>query len=444
MKASTNTLEFIPLHKSLGFIKNPCVYIGENTYNYGNFYKLGIPMNDIHVVIDPDVLQHVLIRNESNYVKSKFYWGQLNKMIGDALGTIEGENWVWLKKLQLKAFTHNSVNEHLEFTLTTAQEQFEGWGKEEGAIDLSNAFSELNVAVLLKVLFGIEQSPLCNLIASNIANGQEIISWRSKFPWRPFLAELNGKNSRYRKYVQFFSEFTEDVIDNKLNTPNLSILIDLLLEESDLVKMNGRISKENIRNEIIIHLGAGTETAAVGMGWTLYLLWKNPKFLQEVREEVDRVLQGEELRPDHYKELLKCTWAIKESLRLYPPSHSIVRDAIGEDKIHGSEFKKGYTYLISAYGLHRNPRLWEDPDSFKPERFEFEFDFPKYSYIPFGAGKHTCIGRYLGLPMMVLSLASFLQKFDYEMHIDGDIEPLSLSTLKPNKPFLTTLKARKR
>lgn len=153
-------------------------------------------------------------------------------------------------------------------------------------------------------------------------------------------------------------------------------------------------------------------------------------------------MEGAPINPSHYKQLTYTTWAIKEALRLYPPSHGIVRDAVGEDKINGIEVKKGHTYFISSYGLHRNPRIWKDADKYIPERFENEKDFIKNSYIPFAVGKHSCIGKHLAMPMMVLSLAGFLQKFDYSMDLKKPMSPISLSTLKPNQLLLTKLNVR--
>ena len=100
---------------------------------------------------------------------------------------------------------------------------------------------------------------------------------------------------------------------------------------------------------------------------------------------------------------------------------------------------------ISAYGLHRNPQFWERPNEFDPNRFlgKNESKIPTYAYIPFGGGKHTCIGRYLAMPMMLLTLAKIIDQYDFDMLGKAKKKPLSLSTLKPEDGFLVKLSKRK-
>lgn len=427
-------LQKLSFFKSLGFVENTSLFIESNFDKLGNFYKLNLPGHTIYVVIDPEVLQHVLIRNEENYHKSKIYWGELKKIVGDALGTVEGEEWLLLKKNQMQAYTHEKAEKYLDNVLKNSQDFYSQWANENKDLNIIHCFSELNVFILLNELFGYENAPLNELIASYISDGEEIISWRTKFPWRPFTAWINGRNHRTTKYINFFNNLAQQVIqERKQPKEELKKLIDYIIEQSDQIGDSDHVKQKKLRNEIIIHLGAGTETAAVGMGWILYLLHRHPQILNKVRTEVDDLLKGRALCSSDWKKLPYTEAVIKEALRLYPPSHAIIRDAQAEDNILGYPIQKGSTLFISAYGLHRNPRLWEKPNEFIPERFLIENPTQKYAYIPFGAGRHTCIGRYLAQPMMLLSLANFVHNYNFEIKVNEPLIPLSLSTLKPNQ-----------
>ncbi|MFT3945412.1 MAG: cytochrome P450 [Agriterribacter sp.] len=195
---------------------------------------------------------------------------------------------------------------------------------------------------------------------------------------------------------------------------------------------------KELRSELIVYLGAGTETAAVGLGWIIYLLAKNRDKLARLRAEILKVTGGNSVGVNHLNDLVYADYVVKEGLRLYSPSHTIVRDALEDDYVNGIAIHKGASVFISSYALHRNPAYWKAPLDFIPERFEAE---PvKYSYIPFGAGKHTCIGRYIATPVLILTLAAFVQQFDFKL-ADNEIRlPQSGSTLKPHKPILITLK----
>lgn len=442
-KNDSSKMEKVSFIKSLAFVENTSLFIQDNFPVLKDFYCLTLPAHQIYVVIDPDILQHVLIREEEKYQKSKIYWGELKKIVGAALGTLEGDEWLSLKKIQMQAYTHDKAESYLENVLLNGRDHFSQWAAEQKELNITHCFSELNVSTLLNNLFGFENKALNDLIASYIADGEEIISWRTKFPWRPYTAWLNGKNQRYKKYSRFFDKVAQQIIHERENPKEeLKKLIDWVMEHSDQLKDTPAVKQHKLRNEIIIHLGAGTETAAVGMGWTLYLLYRHPQILEKVRSEIKQVTGGNLLKHEQWKILPYTEAVIKESLRLFPPSHGIIRDAIEEDNINGLKVKKGDTFFISAYGLHRNPRLWDKPNEFIPERFLDESTIKKYSYIPFGAGRHTCIGRYLAQPMMIINLASFVQEYDYELHVTEPVLPLSLSTLKPNKIFYCTLKKR--
>ena len=135
---------------------------------------------------------------------------------------------------------------------------------------------------------------------------------------------------------------------------------------------------------------------------------------------------------------------INESLRLFPPSHALIRDAVYNDSIYGTLIKPKNTIYISVYGIHRNPKYWKNPQEFNPERFD-EVNFkkiPKYAFVPFGAGKHSCIGKYLAMPLMKLIIAKILIKFKLELKNSKNIYPISLSTLKPSKEIEFNLELR--
>jgi cytochrome P450 len=408
----------ISFYKALGFVRNANRFIDEHP-ELGSFYQLNLVSTPLYVVADPDILHHVLVANESNYLKSKIYWGQLKAIIGNALGTMEGEEWLWMKRLQQPFFTHEKANAYLPEVLRMNELYFDRWAdqftKKEGK-DLIAAFSEMNLAAILKVIFGIDQTENAAALAQCIGDGEASIAYRSKFPWRPYTAWLTGHNKRAAAHLNFFDGFAQRQVALKYNNTNTTgDMLDELILHSEF--NNGKLSLKDIRNELIVHLGASTETAAVATGWTLYL--------------------------ESYPVLIKTKRAVQEAMRLYPPSHAILRDAQEADTIQGVAISKGATLYISAYALHRNPAIWEQPDVFMPERFEGEKDFPKYSYIPFGAGRHTCIGRYLGLPQVVLSIAAFLQRFDYELITRGKVGVQSLSTLKPDQAFRFRLKYNK-
>lgn len=422
-----------------GFVKNPSVFISEKTETHGGFFRVNIPGIEIWAIADTDVLQHVLLRNESNYVKSRYYWNQLRVIVGDALGTLENDEWAVLKRLHAKALTRTKTSEYLAIVEKNIHSYLGALkGKVNSVVNIISVFSELNISILLQALFGYENRSICAMLVFLIGEGQKYLLWRSKYPWRPLLANLNGEDRKYKRSIRCFEILAKEVIDIRKTTyrDDIERLVDLLIEKSHF--SDSEIFVKELRSELIIYLGAGSETAAVGLGWTMYLLAKNRDKLDKLRTEVFNVTGGKPVGLDHLGHLTYTDWVIKEGLRLYSPSHAIVRDALNDDNIKGTTIHKGATVFVSSFALHRNQAYWDAPLEFLPERFEIE---PmKYSYIPFGAGKHTCIGRYLATPILVFTLAAIVQQFDFELAEQGTLIPQSGSTLKPDKPILLKLK----
>jgi len=442
----------VPIHKSDGifpfsfdFIKNAAVFTGTVGYSYGDFYRVNIPTHRIFVVTDPNILHHVLVSNESKYEKSRIYWKELKKIIGNGLGSLEGDEWLFLRNFQKPFYTKSVVSTYLDDIIEINYHFLNSWNsyiQNNQSFDAIHHFAELNTSIILKTIFGTNAIEECSEIAKYIADGEATIAWRSKYPWRPYLAWLTGANQRAKKYLNYFNQFTEQCIQNRKKAKDSNFtLLDKFINHLTYNELD-RFTPIDIRNEFIVHLGAGTETAAVAKAWILYLLKMNPEVFLKIRNEIDQVIGNERIKIEHLADLVYTKQVIEEGMRLFPPSHAIVRDCIREDEINGEKIKIGDTMYISVYGLHRNPRYWDAPDDFIPERFspDNEEHINRKVYIPFGAGKHHCIGRYLAMPMLQITIALFCKHFDFEVLGEIHKVPISLSTLKPENGMNFKLK----
>jgi cytochrome P450 len=421
---------------SLKFPKDTSKFIHEN-FHFGSFYKLKIPFITLYVVTDPNVAQYILSHNESNYEKSKIYWKELRKVIGESLGTVEGNKWLQFKKIHNKSFNPAAAQNYFDPIQYYIKEYMDKWAKTGVIEDITEGFANLNISIVMDSVFGTKELERTQEIAANLAKGESIIAYRSKSPLSPLLASLNGKNKEAKGYVQFFDKLSKKAINENVAQPEVQNLMNNLISESSL-KGKDTISLDIIRNEMIVYLGASSETAGVAEAWTTYLLHEHPEYLKKVIKEIDS-LNCDGIRYSDLEKLPYTTWAVKESLRLYPPSHGLIRDALNADMIKGEKVKKGDTFYISTYGIHRNPMNWDNPNDFKPERFANEENIKPYHFLPFGAGKHTCIGRFVALPMIIMTVAELFRRFEVKIETKKPLRAVSISTLKPNQPIKTIL-----
>jgi cytochrome P450 len=163
-----------------------------------------------------------------------------------------------------------------------------------------------------------------------------------------------------------------------------------------------------------------------------------------LHDELRVVLRGRVPRYEDLASLRYTRMVIEESMRLYPPAHTMAREPIVTDHVLGHRIPAGALVLIVPWLLHRKPSLWEHPDRFDPERFSPErvLARPRYAYIPFGAGQRVCIGAAFAMTEAMLILAMIAQRYRLHLMPGYPIEPQGLITLRPRYGLRMTLERR--
>ena len=184
----------------------------------------------------------------------------------------------------------------------------------------------------------------------------------------------------------------------------------------------------------------GHETTAQALTWTWYLLALHPAVVAKLHEELGAVLDGRIPQYDDIAKLRYTRMVIEESMRLYPPAHTMAREPIATDEVLGQRIPRGSIVLISPWLLHRKASLWREPHRFNPERFVAEP--PRFTYIPFGAGQRICIGAAFAMTEAILILAMIAQRYRLGLKAERRIEPQGLITLRPRDGMPMTLHRR--
>jgi len=137
---------------------------------------------------------------------------------------------------------------------------------------------------------------------------------------------------------------------------------------------------------------------------------------------------------------------LTESLRLYPPAWGMARLAIEDHEIAGYPVPAGTGVAIAQWVVQRDPRWYEAPDEFRPERWEGDLQkkLPRFAYFPFGGGPRQCIGNMFALMEATLVLATVAQHFRLKMMPDQEVLPLASITLRPKNGIAMRLKSRRR
>ncbi|XP_050210962.1 cytochrome P450 705A22-like [Mercurialis annua] len=205
--------------------------------------------------------------------------------------------------------------------------------------------------------------------------------------------------------------------------------MDILLQVEQDKDAEFKISKHHIKSFIMDLFLGGTNTSAVTMQWIMAELINHPNAFNNLRHEIDSVVDKNRLITESDLPNLPYLRAVvKETLRLYPPIPAIPRECREDCKIGGFDVPKETIAIIDAYSIMRDPNLWDNPNEFRPERFmkpdddDDKKNKQNLGFIPFGGGRRMCPASNFALNIIHLSIASMVQCFDFRLLGDEERE----------------------
>ncbi|HEX8967407.1 MAG TPA: cytochrome P450, partial [Chloroflexota bacterium] len=240
-------------------------------------------------------------------------------------------------------------------------------------------------------------------------------------------------NLRYRQAVDSLNELVYRIVGERRSSgqPGDDLLGLLLSARDDSGQgMNDR----QIRDEVLTLLLAGHDTTALALTWAWVLLARHPRVEERLHAEIASVIDGRPPRASDVPRLRYAEHVVSETLRLYPSAWAIGREAIRDTRVGGQPVARGTTILMVPWVLHRDPRFFDDPDVFRPERWSEPAiqRLPRMAYIPFGGGQRVCIGSSFAQLEALLLLTTTAQRFRLALADSSRVaEPWPSVTLQP-------------
>ncbi|KAL6599598.1 hypothetical protein ACP70R_045735 [Stipagrostis hirtigluma subsp. patula] len=240
-------------------------------------------------------------------------------------------------------------------------------------------------------------------------------SWRLTRLLSPTIRDL----VKYRRNID---GIIESIIREHADKPKpeREDLLSVLLRLQKNGGLQFPLTTEHICTVIFDIFAAGSETSSTTLDWVMSELMKNPKVFHKAQLEVRKIFKGrEKLNEQDIAKLSYLQLVIKETLRLHAPAPLLIpRECRETCQVMGYDVPKGTAVLVNVWAIGRDNKYWDDPNLFKPERFEnskIDFRGANFEYLPFGAGRRICPGLMLGLANIELALASLLYHFDWEL-----------------------------
>jgi cytochrome P450 len=201
--------------------------------------------------------------------------------------------------------------------------------------------------------------------------------------------------------------------------------LDMMLDAMEDGNCEVQITRDHIKALIMDFVTAATDTTAISIEWTLSELTNNPQVLKKAQDEIAKVVGNQRLVQESDSPNLPYIQAIiKENFRLHPPIPLLIRKSIEECTVEGYHISTNTILFINVWSIGRNPKYWENPTDFKPERFLESEDFSQttsmdikghnYELLPFGSGRRGCPGVSLAMQELPVFLAAIIQNFNWK------------------------------
>jgi len=392
---------------------------------HGDIYRVYAPSRKsfTYVINHPDDVKRVLVGNHRNYTKGVGL-DRVKILLGLGLMTSEGEFWK-RQRYMMQPMFHRKVITGFAKTIDAANDRFIAKWEAQAArgerVNVTEDMSELTLEIVLRSIFGRDWDVLAAQPGGN-----------------PFdvVTKETARNLTFAYKFRSLGKLVAQIAKRRREAGEEHFDFIAMLMNARSKETGDAMSEREFIDEVMTLVVAGHETTASGLNWTWYLLSQHPEVEARLHAEIDTTPELPEAGLAQMEALAYTGNVINEALRLYPPGWLLSRRTLAADVLGGYEIPAGTDVLLSPYLLHRHPKFWKDPDSFRPERFdaEHEAERPRFAYMPFAAGPRHCIGETLALYEMLMHLYKVARRYRLAYVPDKPIEleaQINLSTKHP-------------
>ena len=393
--------------------ENPMQVLMALSEKYGGVVPINLKNHRIVLLSEPAHAQRVLVDNVDNYTK---YFDGLRPIFGKSMITVDGALWQRIRAPQQPAFHPNMFEMYFPYLMSAIDSKMARWAKfatSGETIEMVEETWTLAAEMVCKALFDREMPFNPHFVFGQVKTYTDVMNHKSIRLKNVRGEEITAEDAA--KAMEVWGEMPGTVMEAGIIDHREKTLLKML-EDAEADPDFPEFDRQQVIDEIKQYLWAGTETTALTLAWSLYLLSQHPEALERIRAEA-RAVCGE--RDPVWNEVQQLTYTrmvIQETMRLFPPIWALIRIAAGDDEIGGHKIKAGDKVVMLAYVMHHSPKYWEEPEKFDPERFapERAKKRVKYSYLPFSAGKRSCIGGALSQIENTLALVQLLRRFTPE------------------------------
>lgn len=360
-------------------VSDPLNYLEATWTEFGDIIQFPIPKPATYLVTSPEGAREVLVNQHNETSKRTLQYNNLSLVTGEGLLTADTQAWRPRRRMLQPAFHKEMISlsmHHIESGLAKLDSQWNELTEYGPAIvDMDHAMMTVALEITCGALFGINVDDEVDEITAATLVALHGVVARARNPISVPLFIPTPANLRMKRAIKRLDKAVEAIVSsrelNKLpDGAPIRDMLDVLLDPD----LEIPLTKQQIRDEIATFIVAGHETVASALTWAWHLLVTNPDELQKLKADPTR-----------------AQLIFDESLRLYPPAWVITRRTLSDITVDEVLIPANSLVIVSPWLVHRNPKAWENPMEFMPDRFAS--GSPQLGYIPFGAGARLCIGK---------------------------------------------------
>lgn len=396
----------------------------------------------VALATSPDAIRHIMLTHGEDYVRLPFGRRVLGPIAGRGLIVSEGETWREQRRAMAPAFTPRNIPIMTRHIIRCTEASCDRLSRSAGTeIDLLQEMQMLSLEIACTSLFSMEVARFGAEVRNVVTEYMQTIG--RLFPTDVFLPDAIPTPLRARRasFRRRWTHLVRSIIEvrrkaERANAPR--DLFDLLAEA------HGADREDLLVDEVSTMIVAGHETTALALFWACTLLAQSKQWQDAVAAEARQLDLSEESAASNLPNLVLTKAVVEETLRLYSPAFMTGRLANQSHEICGKEVPAGSIILLPYWMLHRSPRFWSQPATFDPSRFLNGAQPERLTYLPFGVGRHVCIGAQLAMSEAILATARLIQQFSFELKSTRPVLPVGTISTRPDYSPLFLLRARPR
>lgn len=419
----------------VSFAVDPIGFIGKRFAAYGDAYYVPNADCGLFVFRSPEHIRDVLSAKASSFTKGHTAFSRLEKVLGDGLLTSDGETWKRHRRMITPAFTPARVATYAHVFVEEAERTAIEWER-GGVRDVGHDMMQLTLRAVSRALFGhaIPEREIRTISRAMSAFQSSLIRPDVLPEWAP-----TPRRRRLERHARELDEIVMALITDRQRAPHErdapNDLLDALLRATDEDDPGRTLTPKEVRDELVTLFLAGHETTSHALTFTWHCLGEHPEVERALHRELDATLSGRVPGVAELDALPLAEQIIQESMRIYPPVYAIARRANEDVDVGEWHVPAGSEVILWTYFTHHDPRLFPNPDAFRPERFDPSAERPidRFAYVPFGAGPRTCVGKAFAMIEARLMLATIASRCRAEPLRSGKLALKPRITLTPGR-----------